>query len=155
MNMISRTYKQYNFSIFFNLSHVHNKAIIAINNTEIGVDIEYVNNTLNIYELVDIIFSSQEYEEFSKLKNYNQKISYFYRIWTKKEAYLKVLSIGLVDNLKEIHIGVELKSKITNKFVIQNVKVKNKGYKANIAFKGNKYKNPIYFSYTCDRQTNI
>ena len=52
-----------------------------------------------------------------------------------------------MDNLKEINIGTWFQSKMSNKFVIQNINVDDNDYIANVAFKNNKYKNIIYLKY--------
>jgi 4'-phosphopantetheinyl transferase len=135
------------FSLFFNLSHANNKAIIAINNSEIGADIEYIKNSLDIYELAKNTFSNFEYQDFLMIKSYDKKLKYFYTIWTKKEAYLKALSIGLVDDLKKVHIGIKEKVKVKNEFVVQNINVCHNEYIASIASKGYYYKNIVYFNY--------
>lgn len=135
------------FPLFFNLSHAHNKAIVAINNTEVGVDIEYIKNSVDIYELANVIFSDYEYKDFLELNYHDDKLNYFYTIWTKKEAYLKALSVGLVDDLKSINIGAQHQSKINNKFLIQNIDIRDDEYVSNIAFKGYSYRNIVYFDY--------
>lgn len=129
------------FPLYFNLSHAHNKAVIVINNTEVGVDIEYIRSSLNIYELSKIIFSESEYREFLDLNHHDNKLSYFYTIWTKKEAYLKALSIGLIDDLKSISVNSHQKqSKIDGNFVIQSIDTQCDKYVANLSFKGGDYK---------------
>lgn len=55
--------------LFFNLSHAHNKAIIAVNDTEIGVDIEYIKSLSDISNVAKIIFSDNESRYFIELKN--------------------------------------------------------------------------------------
>jgi 4'-phosphopantetheinyl transferase len=108
--------------LFFNLSHSHNKAVIAISDVEVGVDIEHINDSFDVYELTNIIFSSDEKKYFGKLNTHIEKQNYFYTIWTKKEAYLKALSIGLVDNLNKINIcnKIRVKDKIKGKHYIVN-----------------------------------
>jgi 4'-phosphopantetheinyl transferase len=133
--------------LFFNLSHAHNKAVIAINNTEVGIDIEYVENLADIYELASIIFSSHEYDDFLQLSCSKEKLNYFYTIWTKKEAYLKALSIGLIDDLKSVHVGAETNSKIDNQFILQKIHINCSGYISNVALKGSQYKNILYCYY--------
>lgn len=154
MNLIQFEYNNYGkpylsnyvaLPLFFNLSHTYNKALIGINNTEIGIDIEYIENFSDFYEAGNIIFSDLEYKNFLALKNYDEKLNYFYTIWTKKEAYLKALSIGLIDNLKEIHIGSETNSIIKNKFILQKINLNYSQFIAHIAFNGNEYKNILHF----------
>ena len=162
--LVEFQYKQYNKVylanktsnyLFFNLSHAHNKAVIAISNTEVGVDIEHIKNLVDIDELASVIYSCDESQQFSQLNCDQEKLNYFYTIWTKKEAYLKALSIGLINDLKSIHLGVEAKSKIDHKFVLQKINIYHSEYIAHVAFKGSEYKNILHFHYNDLNLENI
>lgn len=78
--MIKLIYLAVSFSLFFNLSHAHNKAIVVINNTVVGVDIEYIKNSVNIYKLAYIIFSDYKYKGFLELNCNDDKLNYFYTV---------------------------------------------------------------------------
>ena len=102
---------------------------------------------VDIDELASAIYSCNESQQFLQLNCDQEKLNYFYTIWTKKEAYLKALSIGLINDLKSIHLGVEAKSKIDHKFVLQKINIYHSEYIAYVAFKGSEYKNILHFHY--------
>ena len=85
--------------IFFNTSHSKGRVVCAISDKPVGVDIEKLTEK-----------SSEEIENFAKryfveneilaleLENYSSVA--FYEIWTKKEAYSKMLGSALSRNFK-------------------------------------------------------
>lgn len=79
-------------NLYYNISHSKNLLIISFNETEIGVDIEYHNNSHRFEKLVNHYFLSNEKEIYNK----NKSVDYFYLIWTKKEAYSKFIGTGIV-----------------------------------------------------------
>ncbi len=86
-----------NYDVFISISHKLNFLVVAFSNNEIGVDVEdvcYIKDDLMKY-----VLNINEYEKVIKSDN---KFLEFKKIWTKKESYLKMLSIGLVYNLKTI-----------------------------------------------------
>ncbi len=78
----------------FNLSHSGSRAILAVAiNAELGVDIEKVDSDLKFQLLADRYFSPVELvalKGFSTIRERRQ----FYRIWTRKEAVLKMIGSG-------------------------------------------------------------
>lgn len=82
----------------FNISYTDNDVYIAIaKGSEIGIDVEEVNDiNLNV---------SQEFmskRELRKLKGVQNKYEYFYKIWTLKEAYLKLVGSGINNTITNI-----------------------------------------------------
>jgi 4'-phosphopantetheinyl transferase len=81
----------------FNLSHSESKAIFAITaNEPIGVDIEYKNNNIDFRDLAKSYFSPAEIKSLEFAKNFHEE---FLKLWTRKEAYLKMKGIGLSECL--------------------------------------------------------
>jgi len=81
--------------IQFNMSHSGNIACYVVTfNNQIGVDIEFQDNTIDIIEISELIFTPQEIELLKSL-NYKAKYKSFYTFWTKKEALVKALGKGL------------------------------------------------------------
>ncbi|WP_425361624.1 4'-phosphopantetheinyl transferase family protein [Candidatus Tisiphia endosymbiont of Ceraclea dissimilis] len=133
LDLINFRYNEYgkmyldcnNLNLYFNLSHSKGKSLIVFSDNEIGVDLEYVDKFTNINEIVDFTFSESE-RILLQESDIRQRYAVFYDIWTKKEAYLKALSTGLVDNLYEI---------CTEKIKSNFKKIKLNKYIANIATK--------------------
>jgi 4'-phosphopantetheinyl transferase len=96
-NQYKKPYLQ-NSEIFFNISHSQNAFVIAISNFEIGIDIEENAIELNIEDCMNYAFSEEEINYCKR-----EVLESFFSIWTLKEAFLKALSIGLTDKLKEIN----------------------------------------------------
>lgn len=79
----------------FNVSHSEDLALYAVTlENEIGIDVEWMNPALEIQPLAARVFTSLECQKLLALSP-DQQIPVFYRLWTRKEAYLKALGLGL------------------------------------------------------------
>jgi len=79
----------------FNLSHSGNLVVCAVGfQCELGVDVEYIKNGENLFEIAQSHFSRSEVESLSRLSGQAQ-IQRFYEYWTLKEAYIKARGMGL------------------------------------------------------------
>lgn len=92
---ISPTGKPYcNHTQAFNISHSGTYVLVAFSNHEVGVDIEKVApfdvRTISTY------FHPEEAEYILHSTNSN---SAFFKLWTRKEAYLKAIGKGIIDGL--------------------------------------------------------
>ena len=78
----------------FNLSHSRDLALYAVTlDCEIGVDTEWINPDLPVQPLVARFFAPSEQAILDLPAS--QQLAAFYRLWTRKEAYLKALGLGL------------------------------------------------------------
>ncbi len=95
--------KGYRESFQFNLSNSGKYAVIAIHPgaSQVGVDLEYINETFDYWEVASHYFSETECNSIFTHRD-------FYINWTKKEALLKATGIGLVDSLTEIDLSKEV-----------------------------------------------
>lgn len=75
-----------NLPYYFNISHSCGRAVCALCDKEVGVDIEFTKKKRNFELIADNFFSEGERERFYASKNRQLE---FYRIWTRKEAVLK------------------------------------------------------------------
>jgi 4'-phosphopantetheinyl transferase len=92
--------------IEFNLSHSGNRVAIAIaSKTPVGVDIEWMERLRDWQALANIIFSEQELAELAELPE-SRRVRGFFNGWTRKEAYLKAIGLGLIDDLKSISVSL-------------------------------------------------
>ena len=82
-----------NINLFFNISHSKDLIVLIIDTEAVGIDIEFHNHERRFEKLVDHYFFDNEKEEY---KISNDKINYFYHIWTSREAYVKMLGTGIV-----------------------------------------------------------
>ena len=86
-------------AICFNVSHAGDYAIIALSKLEVGVDVEYMDESFVFNEILPTVFNSQE---IKNVLTSNNKTETFYKFWTRKEAIVKATGKGINDNLPEI-----------------------------------------------------
>ena len=79
---------------FFNLSHSGKLALIAVADCEIGVDLEKVRHLESLTAIAQRHFSAFEFAALDALDDAARQLA-FYRCWTRKEAYIKALGVGL------------------------------------------------------------
>src|SRR5690606_10403395 len=84
--------------LHFNLSHSDECALIALSNKPVGVDIEHINENHNFTSFLSIFNSS----EASFIENAVNKKHAFYSLWTRKEAFVKAIGIGIDDNFPTV-----------------------------------------------------
>lgn len=81
--------------IHFNLSHADDVAMIAIAwQREVGIDIEKSTDDVDLDRVADRTFSPLENRALAALALHGRRDG-FYRIWTRKEAYMKARGEGL------------------------------------------------------------
>lgn len=89
--------------IYFNLSHCDNAAVCAVDNSEIGVDVECIRAFDQ--ELAEYVCNERELDEI--LNSQNPALA-FTVLWTKKESYTKMMGRGLPEKneLRNLLIGI-------------------------------------------------
>lgn len=93
-------------TLYFNVSHSKDYALYAIaRNYEVGIDLEYIDKTLELKNTISSVLSPVELENWKKLKS-NNKTEKFFKLWTCKEAYLKALGKGWLENSNEMPIEI-------------------------------------------------
>ena len=83
--------------ICFNLSHCKEAAVCAISDRPVGVDVESVrsfNDSLVRYTMND--------EEIRQIEAAEDWAVAFIRLWTKKEAALKLIGTGISKDMKQV-----------------------------------------------------
>lgn len=81
--------------ITFNVSHSHNRALIAISKAqEVGVDLESVRPEVEVAKLSERYFTPAEHTVLMQATE-DQRAVIFFRYWVAKEAVLKARGIGL------------------------------------------------------------
>jgi 4'-phosphopantetheinyl transferase len=89
----------------FNASHSTSLAVVAFARwREIGIDIERIRPHLLDNSLTTAVYSPAEAAAFSALPA-QERARAFFGSWTRKEAYLKAIGVGLVGPPSEIAIG--------------------------------------------------
>jgi 4'-phosphopantetheinyl transferase len=83
--------------IFFNLSHCKEAVICVISDQPIGVDIESIREYKE--RLVNYTMNEAEIAEIQKAEN---PASDFIRLWTMKEATMKLIGTGISNDMKTV-----------------------------------------------------
>ncbi len=91
----------------FNVSHAGEWVVCTHSNSEVGVDVEYIQ-PIDL-DLAKYYFSENEYREL-KEKEEGEQLSYFYDLWTLKESYIKARGKGLSISLKSFSVSVRNKT---------------------------------------------
>lgn len=87
-------------SLYFNLSHCEDDLVLAVANFPgIGVDVECIKPRHHLSGLAKRCFSTQEWAQWAVLP-LEQQAPAFYRLWTKKEAFVKAVGRGLALGLE-------------------------------------------------------
>lgn len=97
-----------NEKLDFNLSHSSEYFAFAISNRSnsfVGVDIEKIRENLEIEPIISNYFHKNEASYILSNKDQILHRQRFYRIWTRKEAFLKMLGIGLSENLSNLDLS--------------------------------------------------
>jgi 4'-phosphopantetheinyl transferase len=82
-------------AIRFNVSHSHGLALFAVaRGPEVGIDVERVRRNLAVADIAERFFSRREAAMLRHIPAEEQHQAFF-RLWTRKEAYLKARGEGL------------------------------------------------------------
>ena len=88
-----------------NLSHAGGDALIAIGREALGVDLEPVHVPSDLLALAREVMSALELHAFERLPP-DARASAFLTCWTRKEACLKALGTGLLQDPREVDVGI-------------------------------------------------
>jgi 4'-phosphopantetheinyl transferase len=80
--------------IQFNVSHSHNMGMIAVSAVEVGCDIERIDPKFADEQIPERFFSPSEVAALRALPVGEQRDAFF-RIWTRKEAFIKACGLGV------------------------------------------------------------
>lgn len=90
----------------FSLSHSNGRALIATaRGVAIGCDIEWRNAELACPKVAERLFAPAEYAALAALPP-DQWVAGFFNCWTRKEAYVKALGLGLSYPLDTFTVSV-------------------------------------------------
>ena len=90
-------------NVFFNLSHSGEKAIIAVSDGEVGIDIEK-NKDFN-RSLAEFVFDENERAIVESLSDDKSKL--YTALWTAKESIMKFYGKGISMEPKKIHLDID------------------------------------------------
>jgi 4'-phosphopantetheinyl transferase len=92
--------------IEFNLSHTEGTAVFAFTRgRRIGVDIEKLRSDFEADEIAERFFSYAERAALREIPAAH-RYEFFFRVWTRKEAYIKALGEGLSHPLHQFDVSL-------------------------------------------------
>ncbi|SHI99269.1 4'-phosphopantetheinyl transferase [Clostridium cavendishii DSM 21758] len=109
-NIYGKPYLEKFKNFYFNISHSGNYVAIAINNQEVGIDIEEIKD-IEYFDIAKNFFTNEEFNYIS-IPNKKKSLERFYEIWTLKESYIKFKGQGLsipLDSFRIIDNDTNLK----------------------------------------------
>lgn len=90
----------------FNLAHSHGRVIYAFSrDRELGVDLEFMREDLGSDQIAERFFSASEIVALESLTPELRQQAFF-ECWTRKEAYIKALGVGLSMPLYEFDVSL-------------------------------------------------
>ncbi len=90
------------FPIHFNISHSENLILLAISfDGEVGADTEFILPDFDTDGFAEANYHPNELAQFQAVSGTAQT-DLFYKIWTLKEAFLKLTGEGVNDHLKDL-----------------------------------------------------
>ncbi|MBE6130500.1 MAG: 4'-phosphopantetheinyl transferase superfamily protein [Erysipelotrichaceae bacterium] len=101
-------------NLYFSLSHSNGIVALTVSKEEIGLDIELIKPIKE--SVAKRIMNENEYCIYSSLDK-NKKITYFYEVWTSKEAYVKKLGTSISLNPSNIEIDEDI---LIKRIIIDN-----------------------------------
>jgi 4'-phosphopantetheinyl transferase len=94
-------------ALFFNYSNSHHLGLLAVSTVrEVGIDIEYRHRGISVAPLARHILSGSEAAAFQRLPPPQRKPALL-ATWTRKEAYVKALGVGLALPFKAFSVAVD------------------------------------------------
>ncbi|MGV3772895.1 MAG: 4'-phosphopantetheinyl transferase family protein [Verrucomicrobiales bacterium] len=92
-------------ALSFNLAHSGQMAVYAFSfEGALGIDVERVHAIPEMSGVAKIFFSPQEYDEWKSLPASEQEVAFF-NCWTRKEAFVKAVGVGISELLKEFVVS--------------------------------------------------
>ena len=91
--------------IRFNLAHSRTLALYAfVRGCEVGIDVENVRPRVDLEQVAKLCFSEAEVAELFSLSTEEERLTAFFRCWTRKEAYVKAVGEGLFLPLDQFQV---------------------------------------------------
>jgi 4'-phosphopantetheinyl transferase len=94
-----------NENISFSITHTGDYVAVALTaNARVGIDIEHARSKADLVALSKRILSTKDRRIFTTLP-VADSLAAFFRIWTRKEAYLKARGEGISDGLQKFSVS--------------------------------------------------
>jgi 4'-phosphopantetheinyl transferase len=92
-------------TLHFNVAHSKDLILIALTrDCAVGVDVEWIHPISDIEDITTRFFTNREAAELMALPQ-DERMTAFFSLWTRKEAYLKATGDGISEMLKDVEIS--------------------------------------------------
>lgn len=98
-----------NLNVQFNISHSGNMIVCAVDDKPIGIDVEQIRSVnlkiaKRIYTEDELryLFGYDPAEDDFNKSPCDEMLVRFFELWTAKEAYLKCIGTGIIDNMSTL-----------------------------------------------------
>lgn len=95
--------KEYS-QIYHNISHTEGLVACAVGNVPVGIDVEHIRPFSE--KILRRVMSIKERECYEML-NRDEKIAFFFKIWTLKESYVKAAGCGITIPLTDFSFDIK------------------------------------------------
>ncbi|WP_026495293.1 4'-phosphopantetheinyl transferase family protein [Butyrivibrio sp. WCD3002] len=93
-------------SFHFSLSHSGNYVALVTADIPVGIDVQE-ERVSDPDKLAERFYSDKENEILRKIEDDEERSHMFFRIWSAKEAYIKMTGYGLQEDLSGFHISFD------------------------------------------------
>lgn len=90
-------------NLYFNISHSDDQLLLGFSNSEIGVDIEKNDPTVDLERIGESHYSEIELQQMMNCTT-DERVETFFEIWTKKESLIKGIGKGLNIPLQDFNV---------------------------------------------------
>lgn len=96
-------------SLHFNISHSGGIGVLCVDNKEVGVDLQWKGGRTakQCLRIAAHFFPQEDLQLLQALPSPEEQTDLFFRLWTIREAYLKLTGKGLAGGLDSFHIDLE------------------------------------------------
>lgn len=94
-------------NIRFSLSHSGSHGLLAVSRMAIGIDLENIRPCVNANALSARFFTRNETESIARLPA-DERVEAFFRVWVRKEAYLKAAGGSVPAGLSKCEVSTDV-----------------------------------------------
>ncbi len=121
----------------FNVTHTTTYGLIAISKSEVGIDVEFIDESYDYQSVLNRVFKG---EDLNEIQESSTPLSTFFKFWTRKEAIVKATGKGIDDSMvtipvkngnhrtDNIFISEQIKKLCVNSFKVGNNHVGSMAY---------------------------
>ncbi|TLX27504.1 4'-phosphopantetheinyl transferase superfamily protein [Chryseobacterium indologenes] len=114
--------------VHFNISHSRNMVVCAIAGFPLGIDVEFLDHTINYFDFQFQMTTG----EFEEIHHSEDKTKSFFRYWTRKEAVIKAHGDGMMIPLDSFEVLQDTCTLEGKKFFTKEIPV-DENYQACVA----------------------